>query len=470
MNGEKKVFVSLNPANGETVWKGQAAGPPEIEAAIGAARDAFPSWVGRTLEERSRLLKAFAEELETRKTHLAEIISREIGKPLWEARTEIAAMIGKVEVSLRAQAQRCSEFIGGPAVTRFRPHGVMVVLGPYNFPGHLPNGHIVPALLAGNVVLFKPSELAPATAEATLACWEAAGLPPGVLQLIQGERESAQQLVSHPEVKGILFTGSASTGKALSRQFADSPGKMLALEMGGNNPLIVDTGHISDLEAAVEIVLHSAFLSTGQRCTCARRLIIISSPGSGRFIKRLVIKATALRIDDPFADPPPFMGPLASHQFPDKILSAQAALVASGGAALLEAKALRPGTGFISPGIVDATGIADPGDEEIFGPLLQIFRVENLDTAIRTANKTRYGLASGILTDNAAHHAHAYARLQAGIVNWNTPLTGASSAAPFGGIGDSGNHRPSAFLAADYCSYPVASMEKPRCEPPPSLP
>jgi succinylglutamic semialdehyde dehydrogenase len=464
------TLTSINPADGSIVWQGQTAGQAEIDAAFTRAREASPVWAARPLMERIGFLRQFGKALDANKQALAETIAREIGKPLWESRTEVGAMIGKIEISIRAHEQRCGEFSGGPAVTRFRPHGVVAVLGPYNFPGHLPNGHIVPALLAGNVVLFKPSELAPATAEVTMACWQEAGIPHGVLQLLQGDASTAKTITADPRLDGLFFTGSASTGKLLARQFAETPGKILALEMGGNNPLIVDPGHLQDISAAVDVVIHSAFLSAGQRCTCARRLVIIESPKSESLLSELIHTTRALRVDDPFADPPPFMGPLASPKFQGQVLAAQADLIRKGGFPLLEADPGKPGTGFISPGIIDVSNVEDLPDEEIFGPLLQVIRVPDLEAAVNSANDTRYGLAAGILTDSTERYSYTYPRLRAGIINWNTQLTGASSGAPFGGIGDSGNLRPSAFFAADYCAHPVASIEKPRCEAPPKLP
>ncbi len=461
---------SINPADGSLVWEGPAASVPDIEHAAARARRALADWSSRTFEERAGVLRRFAEVLEDKSEELAILIAQEIGKPLWEARTEVSAMAGKVEISISAHETRCHEFPGGKARTRFRPHGVLVVLGPYNFPGHLPNGHICPALLAGNVVLFKPSDLAPATADFTCSCWLEAGLPGEVLQLVQGGPETAENLVGHAEVDGVLFTGSARTGKLLARRFAETPGKVLALEMGGNNPLIVDSGHIGDLSAAATVTLHSAFLSAGQRCTCARRLILVESGSSGPFLDELLQQAAALVVDDPFADPQPFMGPLASPDFPARILQAQQKLLDSGGHGLLQARSLRPGTGFLTPAVLDVGQVRNLPDEEVFGPLLQLIRVPDLEEAVRSANRTRYGLASGILTDDDPRFEYAFARLRAGIINRNVPLTGASSAAPFGGIGDSGNLRPSAFFAADYCSYPVASISSATCQAPAPLP
>lgn len=429
-----------------------------------AARKALHLWSVTPFEKRYQILRQYAKVLESSKQSLAECIAREIGKPLPESLGEVGAMIGKVEISIRAYETRCSEFSGAPAVTRFRPHGVLLVLGPYNFPGHLPNGHIVPALLAGNAVIFKPSEYAPATAEAMLDIWRQTDLPEGVLQLVQGGPEAAQALTTHPELDGVLFTGSARTGKLLARQFAETPGKVLALEMGGNNPLIIDTPHLARLGSAAKVTLESAFISAGQRCTCARRLIVINSEAASDFLATLVSQASGLSIGDPFADPAPFMGPLAHPHFARATLEAQARLLHLGATPLMEARPLKLGPAYLSPGILDVTEVTGVPDEEVFGPLLQVIHAEDLDDAIRIANATRYGLASGILSDSRERYEHAYPRLRAGIINWNAPLTGASSAAPFGGIGDSGNLRPSAFFAADYCAYPVASIERDRME------
>jgi succinylglutamic semialdehyde dehydrogenase len=463
-------FESINPSDGSLVWSGEAASAEAVHESVIRARSAFPKWAARSLDERIACVERFASVLERQSEALAATISREIGKPLWESRTEVKAMIGKIPISIEAQAKRCADFTGGPAVTRFRPHGVVAVLGPYNFPGHLPNGHIVPALLAGNTVLFKPSEQAPATAELTFACWREAGLPDGVLQVLQGSVDTAKALTAETDLDGLFFTGSARTGKLLARQFAETPGKILALELGGNNPLIVDLDTIADLEAAVVMVIQSAFLSAGQRCTCARRLILPRSSKRKDFLEQLTQRAQSLRIDDPFAEPPPFMGPLASAEFVATATGAQEALLENGATALLSARPLREATGFISPGLLDVTACRKRPDEEIFAPILQLIEVDTLESAVTEANATRYGLAAGILSDAAAVYTQVAPHLRAGILNWNQQLTGASSAAPFGGIGDSGNHRPSAFLAADYCAYPVASIEVPTCHLPATLP
>ncbi len=458
--GDAGEFSTTNPANNAPVWRGRAASTKMVDAAIQAASQAFPAWADLEVAERAHYLKEFARLLGEQKSALAHTFGFETGKPLWEALTEVATMIGKIDISLRAHEARTgtqrTPHPDGEAVLRHRPHGVVAVFGPYNFPGHLPNGHIVPALIAGNCVIFKPSELAAASAEATVRIWEQAGLPPGVLNLLQGGRETGMALAAHPGIDGLFFTGSSATGHALHRQFAAQPQKILALEMGGNNPLIVGT--LKKHDAALHHIVMSAFLSAGQRCTCARRLLVPAGSENDRLIKRLIDTAAQLRVGRFDDSEQPFMGALISRQAADRLLAAQADLQSRGAKTLLEMKRLQPDTALLSPGIIDVTGIDAP-DEEYFGPLLQIIRYPNFDDALEKANATRYGLAAGLLSENVAEYEHFRRRIRAGIVNWNRPLTGASSAAPFGGIGASGNHRPSAYYAADYCAYPQASLE-----------
>lgn len=459
--GAGAPFSSRNPVSGVTVWSGGSASPTEVDAAVRAARDAFEDWADRSVDDRVAVIRRFAEQLKAQQDMLARTIGNETGKPLWEARTEVATMIAKVEISVKAHAERTGNHHTpqpeGAATLIHRPHGVMAVFGPYNFPGHLPNGHIVPALIAGNTIVFKPSELAPASAEATVKCWEAAGLPAGVLNLVQGARDTGVALAGHDDIDGLLFTGSSRTGEALHRQFAGRTEKILALEMGGNNPLVI--GAVSNIDATVHTIIQSAYISAGQRCTCARRLIVVDGAHTDALLARLSQVVANIRVGAFDAEPQPFMGAVVSVKAADDLLAAQQNLIARGGKALLEMKRLQPGTALLSPGLIDVTAARDLPDEEYFGPLLQLTRVASLDDAIAVANRTRYGLAAGLLSDDAAQWRNFARRIRAGIVNWNRQLTGASSAAPFGGIGASGNHRPSAYYAADYCAYPQASLE-----------
>jgi succinylglutamic semialdehyde dehydrogenase len=461
-------FYSLNPATGAPVWSGPAATSADVDSAVARARAAFPAWSRRTLAERTTLLRAYAARLTARKAELAALISQEVGKPDWEALTEVQSMIGKVELSIEAHTRRCADFTGGPAVARFRPHGVVAVFGPFNFPGHLPNGHLVPALLAGNTALFKPSEHAPAVAELTRTCWLEAGLPADVLQVVQGARATGEALAAQPDIDGLFFTGGSTAGAALSAQFASTPGKILALELGGNNPLVV--WHPRDVPAAALMVLQSAFLSAGQRCTCARRLILPADATGDALLAGLIALIARVRVGPATDRPEPFHGPVISAAAAARVLDAQEALIATGATALVPVTAITSGGALLRPGLLDVTAVPNRADEEIFGPLLQVIRVPDFDAALAEANHTRFGLAAGLIADDPALFARFRDTVRAGIVNWNQALTGASGAVPFGGIGASGNHRPSGFFAADYCCYVVAGIETPELKLPAQLP
>jgi succinylglutamic semialdehyde dehydrogenase len=471
LSGGGRPFSSINPSTEALAWSGNAADAADIDAAAASARAAFTAWAELPFVEREAIVRRFAQLLERDREVLADAIGQETGKPLWESRTEVTAMIGKVDISVKAWHARTgvtnTQSAGLTQVLRHRPHGVVAVFGPYNFPGHLPNGHIVPALLAGNTVIFKPSELTPGVAEETARRWVEAGLPAGVLNLVQGEAETGAMLAAHPQLDGLFFTGSVRTGELLARQFAQTPHKILALELGGNNPLIL--GSVANTRAALHDVIQSAFLSAGQRCSCARRLYVETGRSGDAFIEQLLQAAGQIRIDGYNADPQPFMGPLVSARAARAMLAAQTQLIELGARPLLLMRQMERGAAFVTPGVLDISAMTGVPDEEHFGPLLKVDRYGSLDEAIDKANDTRFGLSASLLSDSRRDYDHFRRRIRAGIVNWNRQTTGASSAAPFGGIGASGNHRPSAFYAADYCAYPVASIESPGCEMPAAL-
>ena len=467
------AITVTGPATGETLWGGRSASPANVDAAVGAARHAALRWQRSPLTERIAICERFAELLRTDTEQLTRTIALETGKPLWEAKTEIAAMAGKIAISVRAQAERAGErsedVAGGTAVLRHRPHGVTAVFGPYNFPGHLPNGHIVPALLAGNTVVFKPSDQTPLIAMQVAELWMQAGLAEGVLNLVCGGVETGASLAGHAGIDALFFTGSERTGKLLHRQFAEQPGKMLALEMGGNNPLVVEA--VENLDAAVFETVQSAFITAGQRCTCARRLMVPAGDWGERFLERLISVTAGLRIGLPDEDPAPFMGPLISAAAAQRVLDAQDMLENRGGIVLKRGERIGGlSEAFLAPGIIDLTGASDVPDEEVFGPLLSVYRYTDFADALTLANNTRFGLSAGLISDSDASWETFLQTVRAGIINRNRAITGASSAAPFGGPGDSGNLRPSAYYAADYCAYPVASMERDAVALPATLP
>lgn len=449
-------IVSLEPATGTELWRGAVG---DVAAAVAIAREVAPKWARESHTRRIELVRRFANQVRKQAEPFAELIARETGKPLWEARTEVEAVIGKVELSVKAYGERTGSkkldsALQGTAGLRHKPHGVMAVLGPYNFPAHLPNGHIVPALIAGNAVIFKPSEKTPAVGAFLVKCFHAAKIPEGVIQCLVGGPAEGKALVEHADVDGVLFTGSARAGIAINRRLADNPGKIVALEMGGNNPIVVvDTPKVDD---AAALIVQSAFTTAGQRCTAARRLIVVES-----MVDKIVpaVKALAERliVGEPFAEPQPFMGPVIDNKTADLLMESFVALISRGGKPLLPMRRPDAELPFLTPSLIDATAMADRPDIELFGPLLQIVRVPDLDAAIAEANATRYGLSASLVGGTPEDFERFWSEIHAGIINWNRPTNGASSAAPFGGIGLSGNHRPAAFYAADYCAYPVAS-------------
>ena len=477
INGEWKeghgnTFSSINPADKLTVWEGRGASIEDVKEAIDSARIAINAWGFLALENRYQYLEAFKKALVHSEEAIAEAISKETGKPLWESVLEVKSMIAKIPLSLQAYEERCHPitFEKGhtKSFTRFKPHGVIAVLGPYNFPGHLPNGHIVPALLAGNTVVFKPSELTPFTAELIAECWRQANLPPGVFNLVQGGRDTGGYLTQAREIDGIYFTGSWETGHQFLQQFASQPEKILALEMGGNNPLVVT--NIKDIQAACVLTVLSAYLTSGQRCSCARRLIIPNGQIGDEFLEALINYIPTLALGPYHEKPEPFMGPLITAHAATKVLSQVESLEKLGGKHLIKPKLQGQSSAMLSPGLMDVTSIKLKPDIEIFGPFLQVIRVQDFEKAIQEAGRTAYGLTAGLLSDDPREFETFYKNIKAGVINWNTALTGASSQAPFGGLGISGNHRPSGFFAADYCTFPVASMQSSSLQLPDNIP
>lgn len=451
-------LLSYEPATGAELWRGPAS---HVDDEVEIARTAWPEWAAKPVTFRTETLRRFADRVKAEGEKFADLIARETGKPLWEARTEVESVYNKVNISVTAYAERTSNrriegAMGLRNAVRHKPHGALAVLGPYNFPAHLPNGHIVPALLAGNSVIFKPSEKTPAVGAMLVDLFHSAGVPKEVLRLVVGGPETGKALAGHPGIDGLLFTGSARTGVALNRQFANRPDKILALEMGGNNPIVVwDT---ADIRTGAILVVQSAFLSAGQRCSNARRLIVKESLADG-LIEQVRDLAGRLIVDHPHADPAPYMGPVIDNEAADGLTESFLILMSNGGQVIRHMTRPVPGRPFLTPGIIDVTAMPERPDIELFGPLLQVIRVDSFEAAIAEANNTAFGLSAALIGGSPKLYDQFWANARAGVINWNRPTNGASSAAPFGGIGLSGNHRPSAFYAADYCAYPVASSE-----------
>lgn len=460
ITGDGVGLVAFNPSTGERGWSAAAASIGQVGEAIAAARSVQNNWESVGSAERIAIVERFAALVGEEADRFAAIISTETGKPRWEAKTEVDSVRAKAGLAIEAFTERTPPAASvGAAELTHRALGVLAVLGPYNFPAHLANGQILPALVAGNTVVYKPSELTPATAAFHVELLHRAGLADGVINLVTGGGDIGAALVAGP-VDGVAFTGSVPTGLALQQALASRPEVLLALEMGGNNPMVVEDW--DDLEAAVNVIIRSAFITAGQRCTCTRRLYLPDTAAGSDLLDALVDAASGLVIAGPDTDPEPFAGPVISERAADGVRDHIAALAGRGAKVLTGPGDRIARTGFVNPTIIDITSLdgALP-DEEVFGPVLTVERVGSFSDAVAKAADTRYGLAAGLLSTSRDRFDQFRSAIRAGVINWNTPTTGASGRLPFGGVGLSGNHRPAGWAAADFCSYPVATMVAP---------
>lgn len=434
-----------------------------VDEAVTSARSAFPAWRRLGQARRAELLRAYQAQLKLHADDLARCIAREIGKPLWEAKTEVGAMVSKVDVSLGEGAAFVKDTVIAdlPGEIRHRPHGVAAVLGPFNFPGHLPNGQLVPALLMGNTVVFKPSDKGAGTAVLMAKCFEAAGFPPGVFNLVQGAVPTAEKLVTHPGLDALLFTGSVPVGQRIVAANAHRPGLMVALELGGKNAtLVLDD---CELERTVRELAFSGFATAGQRCTATSRVIVTKGIAE-RLVERLASAARSITVGHVF-DEGVFMGPVISEATRTHLLAAQAKAVAGGFDAVAPGGAVevsgrrgfyvRPAVHVARAGV---TRVAGYTDTELFAPDLSVVMVDSLDQAIAVANDTEFGLSAAVFTQNAEAFERCADELRVGVLHWNRSSAGASGRLPFGGIGSSGNHRPAGILMGQSCTWPLAVL------------
>jgi succinylglutamic semialdehyde dehydrogenase len=473
---ENRSPADLGAALGRHPWAVVHA-----EAAVAAAQRAQPAWAARPLYERLALVRNVGHSLKRREDELARAIALDMGKALWDARTEVAAAVNKAAVtadegmrlvagflpgSPAGAAESAGHWAGalaaqpGPLECRFKPLGVLAVFGPFNFPVHLPNGHVLPALACGNAVVMKPSEVAPHAAELYARCVVEAGVPAGVFNLVQGGPPVGQALAAHPAVDGVLFTGSWSVGQAISRA-AQGQTKLLALELGGKNAQLVLTD--ADEDKALYDALFSAFVSAGQRCTASSRLIVEGPPArADAFAARLARLAQKLVVGHPL-DEGVFMGPLASEAALSKFEQGLQGARVGGVEEVLASRRLSPrglSGCYATPAVhrVRKRSGSAYEREELFGPDLAVYSAGSADEAIAIANDTDYGLAASVHTKSAAAFEHCAAQLQAGCINWNAPTVGASGKLPFGGVRRSGNHRPAGLFSTLYCAAPVAIL------------
>jgi succinylglutamic semialdehyde dehydrogenase len=465
IDGLGSPLRSFNPSDGSIIWDGFSVSKEQASEAIEACARAQEVWNHTSFDKRVDALLRFGQLLNEHKEELARTISIEIGKPIWESRTEVAAVIGKLEPSIDAFKLRANSIskkakiqgIESLVVTEFRAHGVVVVLGPYNFPLHMPNGHIIPALLSGNAVAFKPSEGGLLAAHLYCKLLERAGLPEGLVAMLPGAGDIGEALVNHPKVAAVYFTGSTAVGKRIEALCARH-NKLCALEMGGDGLIYVDD--FDDERGAALSVIQSAYTTAGQRCSTARKLILSKAAFKSGFLDRVADMAERIVVGSPFSEPAPFYGALKNprdvtgmQRFVEEAKSQQADVI------------LNPTFGgktgqFVSPGLLLIRENADWIQDERIGPMLRVELVSNVDEAAAVANKTQLRLIAGVISKNKDVFNRFRELTSFGGVNWNCATTGNSGWAAFGGLGGSGNYRPSGYLAVDYCVYAASAIEK----------
>ncbi len=462
--GSKRIH-NYSPANLEESVFDFVSDHSHVEQACEAAFNAFPAWSAMKIEDRMNILNRVKEIFVSKQDEFAEVISRETGKPLWETVTEAKAIVAKFDVTFNYSLDLIKEIRvekatpTGDGFIRYQPRGVFAVLGPFNFPAHLPNGHIVPALITGNCVVFKPSEFTPATAQLMAQCYQEAGVPEGVFNLVQGAGEVGRRLVTHKKIDGILFTGSYETGLKITESTVQDYWKIRALEMGGKNSTIV--WNDTDLEKAVYESLVGVFLSTGQRCSCTSRLFLHKDIAP-QFTEMFYEKAKKLTIGHWSENP--FMGPLINEKSLDTYIRFQDIAIREGAEKIMRGKAFESDYKgyYVTPSIYKVNNY-DPQstyqNTEIFGPNAAIYEIEDLDEAIQITNDSGFGLSMAIFTKEKENYLNCLQKAKVGLLNWNRTTNGASSKLPFGGCGKSGNDRPSAHFAVYYCTRPVASIE-----------
>lgn len=458
-------FQSVSPADLTDVISRLEFRYDHIARATKVARDAFPLWSRLAPEERFRRLRKLKDVYLAHAEQLTELIARETGKPLWDAASEARAMANKIDITIDhsmrlVKTERIANALPGvDGVVTHLPRGVMAVLGPFNFPGHLPNGHIVPALATGNTVVFKPSELTPMVGQFMAQMFEKAEFPRGVFNLVQGNAEAGKRLVADEFVDGVLFTGSYETGLKIKQKTVEQYWKLLALEMGGKNATIV--WNDADLNKALYETIIGAFMSSGQRCSCTSR-VILHEDIADRFVEKFYETAKKLTIGHWKENP--FMGPLINAAAVEKYLRFQEIASREGTERLMRGKALDVGYKgyYVTPSICLVDRYREESvyqKSEIFGPNVAVYRTRDFDEALKINASTGFGLVTSVFTKTRALYEETLYRARSGLVNWNRTTNGASSKLPFGGLGKSGNDRPAADFAVLYCTVPVGSHE-----------
>jgi aldehyde dehydrogenase (NAD+) len=451
-----ETFESRNPSTGELLGTFARSDARDVDAAVAAARAAYPTWRATPAPRRGEILYRFAARLAEHKERLSQTMTAEMGKVIAEARGDVQEGID-IAYLMAGEGRRLfgdtvpSELPDKWAMSVREPLGVAGLITPWNFPVAIPCWKMMPALIAGNTVVFKPASDTPLNAVELVEVLHEAGIPPGVVNLVTGSGpDVGMPIVRHPGVDVIGFTGNGDTGRTLAIEAADR-GVKLSMELGGKNAIVVLDD--ADLDLAVDGIIWSAFGTTGQRCTACSR-VIVTEGVADTLVARLAERAAALRLGfggDPAVD----VGPLINQAAVEKMQAyvgvgrEEGATLVTGGA-VADGGALSAGT-FFQPTIFDHVA-ADSrlGQEEIFGPLLSVIRVPDYEAAVAAARGVRYGLSSSIFTSDTNTAFRAMRDFDTGIVYINAGTIGAETHLPFGGTKATGNgHREAGHVALD---------------------
>jgi alpha-ketoglutaric semialdehyde dehydrogenase len=435
------TYEKRNPANpSELVGELPASGAEDVDAAVDSAARAFPSWSAQPAAARAAVLMRAADAIEARVEDMAADMTREMGKPLREARMESArtAAIFRFFASeaWRPKGELYEQSATGSALyTVRRPVGVVGLITPWNFPAAIPAWKLAPALVYGNTVVLKLAQEAPLTGLHIAAALDEAAIPAGVVNVVIGRgSEVGTPLVRHPRVRAISFTGSVPVGRQV-RDEATALGKRVQLELGGQNPLIVMAD--ADLGRAVEAAYAGAFWSAGQKCTATRR-IYVEAPAYEEFRERLVERIDNGKVGDP-ADAETEVGPLVNEKQLNDVLEAIERGKREGGTVLAGGERLDDEAYLLAPTLFeDVADDAMLSCDEVFGPVTSLYRFDTLDEAIERANAVEFGLSASIFTSNLKSTQEFVQRLEAGILHVNSQTAGADVHVPFGGIKGSG--------------------------------
>ncbi len=472
---ENQCIRILSPADDQDLVSQHRVSMSHVEHACDVARQAWPAWRRKHASERAALLRRYQEKLRSYQSDMVDVLCREIAKPHWEATGEVAAMIAKVDTLLDEGAQwtQLQHLSDLPGDIRYPPLGVIGILGPFNFPGHLPNGQIVAALALGNTLVFKPSDKAPSMGYWIARCIHEAGFPAGVFSMLQGDSTLAAALLAQPQLDAVLFTGSAEVGHRIAQeQHQRFPSRLVALELGGKNAAIMlEDCH---LEHALRHVAFGALATAGQRCTATSRLFVHRTR-LDESVERLQSIWQGVRIGHPL-DEGVFMGPLINDQTATRWQQATQKAASQGYQALQSAQRHRvPGYSghYVKPSLHLAPhsthAVAGYTDDELFAPDLAIYPFDDLEEAVHATNQSHFGLSAAVFTSSREHFEYAADGLRVGVLHWNRGTAGASGRLPFGGIKQSGNHHPAGICVGALCTYAQGVLLDKEAQPP-SLP